>query len=74
MDTINCAFLRHLLLHGINAKNAFFSANERSEGEGKGKEKGKGKSEAKLWQKQKKTPQLGIEPGTPANAADASSF
>ena len=64
----------------------FFSANERSKGEGKGKEeevkgrerrkgteKGKGKLEVKLWQKRKKsqTPQPGIEPGTPANAADA---
>ena len=65
----------------------FFSANERSKGEGKGKEeegKGRGgkgererrkgrKLEVKLWQKRKKsqTPQPGIEPGTPANAADA---
>ena len=59
-------------------EDAFFSANERSKGEGKGKEeegkeKGKGKLEVKLWQKRKKsqTPQPGIEPGTPANAADA---
>ena len=39
----------------------------------KGKEKGKGKLEVKLWQKRKtsQTPQPGIEPGTPANAADA---
>ena len=41
--------------------------------EEEGKEKGKGKLEVKLWQKRKKsqTPQPGIEPGTPANAADA---
>ena len=39
----------------------------------RGKERGKGKLEVKLWQKRKKsqTPQPGIEPGTPANAADA---
>ena len=39
----------------------------------KGNEKGKGKLEVKLSQKRKKsqTPQLGIEPGAPANAADA---
>ena len=52
------------------------STNGRSKGEGKGKEeegKEKGKLEVILWQKQKKsqTPQLKIEPGTPANAADA---
>ena len=63
---------------GVNAKMRFFSANERSKGDGKGKEeegkeKGKGKLEVRLWQKRKKsqTPQPGIEPGTPANAADA---
>ena len=39
----------------------------------RGKESGEGKLEVKLWQKRKKsqTPQPGIEPGTPANAADA---
>ena len=39
----------------------------------RGRERGKGKLEVKLWQKRKKsqTPQPGIEPGTPANAADA---
>ena len=59
------------------------SANERSKGEeeerkGRGRErkrkgKGEGKLEVKLWQKRKKsqTPQPVIEPGTPANAADA---
>ena len=61
------------------------SLNERSKGEederkGRGRERkrkgkggGGGKLEVKLWQKRKKsqTPQPGIEPGTPANAADA---
>ena len=39
----------------------------------RGRERGKGTLELKLWQKRKKsqTPQPGIEPGTPANAADA---
>ena len=49
------------------------------EGKGRGgkgereRRKGKGKLKVKLWQKRKKsqTPQPGIEPGTPANAADA---
>ena len=43
------------IVNVINAKNAFFRANERSKGEGKGKkEEGKGKLEVKLWQKRKK--------------------
>ena len=43
------------------------------EGKERGRERGKGKLEVKLWQTRKKsqTPQPGIEPGTPANAADA---
>ena len=36
--------------NGINAKNAFFSANERSKGEGEEKaEEGKGKREKGNW-------------------------
>ena len=35
-----------MVVNGINAKNVFFSANEKSEGEGKGKEEeGKGERE-----------------------------
>ena len=43
------------------------------EGKESGRERGKGKLEVKLWQKRKKSqmPKLGIETGTPANAADA---
>ena len=65
----------------INAKLRFLAQTKgRREREGERKRKGrkrtgkeKGKWEVKLWQKRKKsqTPQPGIEPGTPANAADA---
>ena len=71
------------LVFRINAKNAFFSANERSEGEGKGKEE-EGKEECERrkgkgnWKwsfgrngKNRKRPQPGIEPRTSVNAADA---
>ena len=46
---------------------------KKEEGKERGRERGKGKLEVKLWQKRKKlqTPQPGIEPGTPANGADA---
>ena len=46
---------------------------EEEEGKERGRERGKGILEVKLGQKRKKsqTPQPGIEPGTPANAADA---
>ena len=63
---------------GINAKMRFLAQTKgrrelERERKRKGKEKGKGELEVKLWQKRKKsqTPQPGIEPGTPANTADA---
>ena len=81
---VTVLFGKFFLLNGINAKMRFLAQTkgrrekerERKRKKGKeeeGKEKGKGKLEVKLWQKRKKsqTPQPGIEPGTPANAADA---
>ena len=71
------------IVKGLNAKMRFLAQTKgrrekdrerkRKGKEEEGKEKGKGKLEVKLWQKRKKsqTPQPGIEPGTPANAADA---
>ena len=66
---------------GINAKSEILKRKRKVEGRGKERKrkrkkeegKGEGKLEVKLWQKRKKsqTPQPGIEPGTPANAADA---
>ena len=50
---------RNEKLNGINATNAFLSANERSKGKGRGKEekmrkeKGKRKFEVNLWQKRR---------------------
>ena len=41
-----------IVVNGINAKNAFFSANERSKGEGKGKEE-EGKGRGRKWGKGK---------------------
>ena len=60
-----------IVVKGINAKEAFFSANERSQGEGKGKEE-EGKeemereigSEALAETEKSQTPEPGIEPGT----------
>ena len=41
---------RKFFVDGINAKNAFFSANERSKGEEKGKEEeGKGERRKGSW-------------------------
>ena len=69
----------------MNFRCLFLKHKRKVEGRGRGRERkmkgkkeeegkrGKGKLEEKLWQKRKKsqTPQPGIEPGTPANAADA---
>ena len=73
-----------IVSEGINAKSEILKRKLKDEGRRTGRERkrkgkkeegkgGKGKLEVKLWQKQKKsqTPQPGIEPGTPANAADA---
>ena len=52
VDCFNLNFCKFSILisNGINAKNAFFSANERSEGEGKGKEEeGKGEREIEIF-------------------------
>ena len=51
--------MSRVISYEINAKNAFFCANERSEGEGrgrkrKGKEKGKGKLDVKRWHETEK--------------------
>ena len=55
---------------GINSKSAFFGANERSKGEGEG-EREIGSEALAETGKKSQTPQPEIEPGTPANAADA---
>ena len=74
---------KNLGFKGINAKSEILKRKRKVEGRGrrrKRKRKGKKeeerrerKLEVKLWQKRKKlqTPKPGIEPGTPANAADA---
>ena len=72
-----------IVIKEINAKSEILAQTKgrrerkrkgkEEEGKERGRERGKGKFEVKLWQKRKKsqTPQPGIEPGTPANAADA---
>ena len=70
-------------MKGINAKSEILKRKRKVEGRGRGKERkrkrkkeeGKGGkeigSEALAERKKSQTPQPGIEPGTPANAADA---